>query len=128
MLFERLYETFRHITKTESTDGEGAQDTVWTAGETFSAVAVFDESHERRTGAAAGVSSDYTVTAPKTVTLNYHDIIQRLSDGKLLRITTDGDDVVTPPMATFAFFEVKAEEWELPEGNTIQTAGGNGNA
>lgn len=124
MLFERLYETFRHIVRTASADGEGATDTVWTAGDTFSAVAVFNESVEARTGAAAGVSSRYTITAPKTVTLAYHDIVQRMSDGKIMRITSDGDDVVTPPMATFSFFEVKAEEWEIAGEITEPSSGG----
>lgn len=115
-LFERMYEPFVLVVPAASPDGEGAQDTGWTDGPEFSACAVFNTSVEKRTGAAAGVSSTYTVTVPKTVSLSYHDLIRRLSDGKVFRITSDGDDVVTPPMATFSFIEVKAEEWEIPDG------------
>lgn len=125
-LFAILYEPFHHIAKAQTADGEGAQNAAWTVGEAFEAVAVFNESEEARTGAAAGVSSRYTITAPKAVTLNYHDVIRRDSDGKYFRITSDGDDVVTPPMCTFSFFEVTAEEWELPGAITAEGGAANG--
>ena len=112
-LYERLYESFRHIEAASTADSEGARNTAWTAGDTFSAVAVFTQSSEKQTGAAAGVSSRYQIYAPKTVTLNYHDIVQRIRDSKILRIVSDGDDVVTPEMASMSFFRVDAEEWEL---------------
>lgn len=117
-LYERMYEDFVLLTPTAAADGEGGQTSVWTAGATFPAVAVFNSSSEKSTGAEAGVSSAYTVTVPCSVSLTYHDIIRRKSDGKIFRVTSDGDDVVTPDMATFSFIEVKAEEWKLPDGGS----------
>lgn len=124
-LFERMFEEFAPMVLTTSADGEGGQTTAWTAGTSFLAVAVFDSDTEKNTGAEAGVASKYTITVPKTVTLSYHDVIKRTRDNKIFRITSDGDDVVTPSMATFSFIEVKAEEWELPDGGT-QPEGGDG--
>lgn len=131
-LFERQYEEFVPMVLTATADGEGGQTTAWVAGTAFLAVAVFESSTEKNTGAEAGTSSTYTITVPKTVTLTYHDVIKRTSDEKIFRITSDGDDVVTPTMATFSFIKVKAEEWELPNGGaqpeTGTQTGGGGNA
>lgn len=126
MLYEQMMEPFCYIEKTRIADGEGGYITTWTEGAEFSAHAAFDTSIEARTGAAAGVSSLYTITAPKFVALEYHDIIRRASDGKIFRVTSDGDDVVTPPMSTLSFLQVTAEEWELAgtiTQNSAQTGG-----
>lgn len=115
-LYERMMEPFAFMEKVRVPDGEGGYTTTWTVGAEFSAHAAFDTSIEARTGAAAGVSSLYTVTAPKAVALEYHDVIKRISDGKIFRVTSDGDDVVTPSMSTMSFLQVTAEEWELAGG------------
>lgn len=127
MLYEQMMEAFCYIEKVRIADGEGGFITTWTEGAEFSAHAAFDTSIEARTGAAAGVSSLYTITAPKSVELEYHDVIKRASDGKIFRVTSDGDDVVTPPMSTLSFLQVTAEEWELAGTITpkpAQTGGG----
>ena len=127
-LYEAMYETFRYMEKTRTPDGEGGYITRWTEGAEFQAHARFDTSIEARTGAAAGVSSRYTITAPKSTALEYHDVIKRVSDGKIFRITSDGDDVKTPPMAQgMTFLQVEAEDWELAGTITpkpAQTGGG----
>lgn len=117
-LFEAMFEPFCFVEKTRTPDGEGGYITTWTDGAQFQGKAAFDTSIEARTGAAAGVSSLYTLTVPKTVQLEYHDIVKRLGDGKVLRVTSDGDDVVTPSMATFEFLQVTAEEYELTGGTS----------
>lgn len=115
-LFESMYKPFCYMEKTRVPDGEGGTITTWRDGVEFQGHAAFDTSIEARTGAAAGVSSLYTVTVPKTVALEYHDVIKRLEDGKIFRITSDGDDVVTPENASFSFLQVTAEEYELTGG------------
>lgn len=112
-LYERMMEAFCYIEKVRIADGEGGYITTWTEGAEFSAHAAFDTSIEARTGAAAGVSSLYTITAPVSAQLEYHDVIRRKSDGKIFRVTSDGDDVVTPGVSTLSFLQVTAEEWEL---------------
>lgn len=69
---------------------------------------------EARTAEKQGVTSRYTITAPITAKLEYHDVCKRVGDGKIFRITSDGDDVKTPPSASFQFLQVEAEEW-VPE-------------
>lgn len=95
-------------------DGEGGFITSWAEGAEFDAAVVFDSSLEARTAEQQGVSSLYTVTTAKNAKLEYHDVFKRLSDGKIFRVTSDGDDKQTPERATFQFAQVTAEEWSLP--------------
>lgn len=101
------------IDKVTSNDGYGGFETAWQDGAQFTAAITFNSSMEARTAQAQGVSSLYTVVTPKTVTLMYHDVFRRESDGKILRVTSDGDDKKTPAAATLDMRCVTAEEWKL---------------
>lgn len=92
-------------------DGEGGFKTKWADGVQFKAAIVFDSSMEARVAEKDGVTSMYTVTVPKNAKLEYHDVIKRLEDGKVFRITSDGDDKMTPEISTFQVIQVTAEEW-----------------
>lgn len=89
----------------------------WQDGATFSAAIVFNASMEARIGQAQGVSSLYTVTTSRSKVLEYHEIFRRLRDGKIFRVTSDGDDVYTPRAAGLDMRQVTAEEY-VPVGYT----------
>lgn len=93
-------------------DGYGGEIRSWVDGAPFSAAIVFDSSMQARTAQAQGVTSLYTVTTRKSKTLEYHDVFRRISDGKIFRVTSDGDDKYTPDSATLNMRQVTAEEWE----------------
>jgi SPP1 family predicted phage head-tail adaptor len=97
--------------KTTTSDGRGGFITSWTDGAEFDAAIVFDSSMQARAAEAAGVKSLYTITTAKNVNLQYHDVFRRLSDGKIFRVTSDGDDKKTPPSATINMRQVTAEEF-----------------
>lgn len=99
--------------KTRVSDGEGGFIVDWADGAVFKAAITFDTSMQSRIGEKQGVSSRYTITTPKSAKLEYHDVIRRLSDGKIFRVTSDGDDKQTPDSASFQFLQVTAEEWWL---------------
>ena len=99
--------------KTRVSDGEGGFIVDWADGAVFKAAITFDTSMQSRIGEKQGVSSRYTVTTHKNAKLEYHDVIRRLNDGKIFRITSDGDDKQTPDSASFQFLQVTAEEWFL---------------
>ena len=101
------------IEKTRVSDGEGGFIVDWVDGAVFKAAITFDTSMQSRIGEKQGVSSRYTITAPKNAKLEYHDVIRRLNDGKIFRVTSDGDDKQTPDSASFQFLQVTAEEWWL---------------
>ena len=99
--------------KTRVSDGEGGFIVDWVDGAVFKAAITFDTSMQSRIGEKQGVSSRYTVTTSKNAKLEFHDVIRRLNDGKIFRITSDGDDKQTPDSASFQFVQVTAEEWVL---------------
>ena len=102
------------LEKVREPDGAGGFYTKWTEGAAFTAAITFSTSIEARRAEKEGVSSLYTVTTDKNAKLEYHDVFRRLNDGKVFRVTSDGDDVETPRRATFQFSQVTAEEWVLP--------------
>ena len=99
------------LEKARVPDGEGGFTTAWEDGVQFKAAISFDSSMEARTAEKAGVTSLYTVTVPINAKLEYHDVLKRIRDGKVFRITSDGDDKITPPSASFQFIQVTAEEY-----------------
>ena len=98
--------------KTEP-DGYGGYISRYTDGAQFQAAIVFDTSIQARVAEKQGVSSMYTITTPKAMVLQYHDIFRRVSDGKVFRVTSDGDDKYTPKSATLDMRQVTAEEYTI---------------
>lgn len=102
-------------------DGYGGYYSQWIDGAAFDAAVTFDTSIEARIADVQGVKSLYTVTTEKSLTLEYHDVFKRLSDGKIFRVTSDGDDKATPKAATLNMRQVTAEEFTLNEQGTSTT-------
>lgn len=101
--------------KERTPDGEGGFYVNWTQGAKFQAAIVLDTSIEAVAAEKQGVTGVYTVTIPRSMNLEYHDVFKRLYDGKTFRVTSDGDDKYTPKSATLDMRQVRAEEWELTE-------------
>lgn len=99
--------------KAVSPDEYGGYVTTWTDGAEFDAAIVFDTSIEARVADKQGVTSLYTVTTGRGLTLEYHDVFKRLSDGKIFRVTSDGDDKYSPKSSALNMRQVTAEEWAL---------------
>ncbi len=113
-LLENAYQDVILLEKSRKPDGAGGFIVEWTEGAKFKAAITFDSSMQARVGAKQGVTSLYTVTTKKSAKLDFHDVIKRLSDNKVFRITSDGDDVFTPETASLNMRQVTAEEWSLP--------------
>lgn len=114
-LLSASYEAFVMLDKTTVPDGYGGFTPTWNEGAEFQAAATFDSSVQARIGAVQGVTSLYTITTSRAVNLQYHDICKRLRDNKVFRITSDGDDKKTPPVAGLDMRQVTAEEWRLTD-------------
>ena len=99
--------------KQTTPDGYGGVVTTWVDGAPFDAAVVLDNSMEARIGQQQGVTALYTVTTKKTINLQYHDVFRRKRDGKIFRVTSDGDDKHTPASAGLNMRQVSAEEWKL---------------
>lgn len=109
-LLSEAMEACTILDKTTRSDGYGGYDVVWQEGATFDAAITFDTSMESRIGEKQGVTSRYTVTTQKTLTLQFNDYFRRNRDGKLFHVTSDGDDKFTPNSATLNMRQVTAEE------------------
>ena len=115
-LLDAAMEAFVMMDRTTVPDGYGGYYSTWTDGAEFQAAATYDTSIQARVAAVQGVKSVYTVTTNKSVELDYHDVIKRKSDDKILRVTSDSKDKQTPPTAMLNMRQVTAEEWSLPNG------------
>jgi hypothetical protein len=104
------------LNKQTMPDGYGGYIASYVDGADFIAAISFDTSMQARTADKQGVTSLYTVTTSRALTLEYHDVFRREKDGKIFRVTSDGDDKYTPQSATLDMRVVTAEEWRLPNG------------
>lgn len=112
-LLEESFEPFVMMDKTSEPDGYGGKITVWKEGAEIQATAAFDTSIQARIGGLQGLTEVYAIYTTRHVTLEWHDVVKRVSDGKIFRVTSDGDDKKTPRSAGLDLRMVTAEEWTL---------------
>ena len=115
-LMDDFKSTCTILDKKREPDGEGGFHTVWFEGAKFMAAIVLDSSMQARIAEKQGVTGIYTITTANNVNLEYHDVFRRQYDGKIFRVTSDGDDKYTPASASLDMRQVTAEEYELPTG------------
>lgn len=113
-LYENAMTKFIFLDKVRVSDGSGGAITEWRNGIEFSAAVAFNNSMQAKVAERQGVTSVYTIYTEKSVEFEYHDVIKRLEDGKIFRITSNGKDNKTPKSAALNMNAVSAEEWELP--------------
>lgn len=112
-LFEQFMKPCQMIDRKTSDDEFGGFTTQWVDGAKIRAAIVKDKELEARVAEKEGVKSVYTITTDKNVKLKFHDVIRRLTDGAVFRVTSEGEDGETPEVASFSFNQVNAERWEL---------------
>ena len=115
-LLDEAFEKYTILNKIRVDDGYGGSEVTWVDGPDIYGAMVFNNSIEAKTAEAMGVKSVYTFTTRKNVVLDYHDVIRRESDGKIFRVTSDGDDSFTPESASLDMRQVSCEEWRLSNG------------
>ena len=113
-LLTQAMESCTMLDRTTSDDGYGGIKTVWNDGAIFKAAAVLDNSIEARMAEKQGVTALYTITTGREINLQYHDVFRRERDQKIFRVTSDGDDKLTPASTRLNMRQVSAEEWEIP--------------
>lgn len=101
------------LDKQRTQDGYGGYITTWVDSVPFNAAIVLDTSMQAKIAEKQGVTGLYTVTTKKNFVLQFHDVFRRVKDGKIFRVTSDGNDKATPISAQLDMRQVSAEEWEL---------------
>ena len=112
-LFDAFMETCIEMKKTRVDDAVGGYRIEWTEGVEFQAAVNKDRSLQARIAEKEGVTEVYTVTTPKGVGLDFHEVFKRKSDGATFRVTSNAKDSETPKTASFSFEQVTAERWTL---------------
>lgn len=112
-LIDVMMEDCTMLDKRTVSDGLGGFTTEWVDGAEFRAAVVKDSTMAARVAEKQGVTELYTVTVDKGLSLQYHDVFRRQSDGAIFRVTSNIVDSETPSVATFQIGQVTAERWEL---------------
>lgn len=112
-LIDCMMETCVFMEKRQTPDGSGGYIPNWVDGNPFMAAIVRDTSTEARIAEAAGTVEMYTITVSRSVRLEYHAVIKRLSDGKTFRITSDNAEKKTPHCTALDIAQSNAEAWRL---------------
>ena len=120
-LVDSAMEATVFMDKTTEPDGYGGYKSVYKPGAEIQVAYSFDASTQARIAAQEGVENRFTLSTRRSVVLQYHDVVKRVRDGKIFRITSDGDDNATPSVTALDLRNVEAEEWEIPADE--QTAG-----
>ena len=103
------------VVKTPIDDGYGGTTEGYVDGVSFNAAIVLDTSMQARVAQKAGVTALYTITTTKDTNLQFHDVFRREEDGKIFRVTSNGDDKHTPTSASLNMRQVSAEEYVLED-------------
>lgn len=113
-LLSEAMENCTMIDKTTVSDGYGGFEVKYVDGASFICATTLDTSTAARVAESQGVKNLYTVTTPRAVNLQFHDIFRRESDKKIFRVTSDGDEKKTPASAGLDMRVVSAEEYVIP--------------
>ena len=112
-LVDCMMESCVFMVQNKTPDGSGGYKPEWVDGKPLRAAITLDTSTEAQIAEAAGTVKTYTVTVSRSVSLKYHDVIKRLSDGKTFRITSDSADKKTPVCSALDIAQSTAEAWRL---------------
>jgi len=113
-LYEAFFKDYVFMEKTHVPDAEGGNYVTWVPGKVvFSAAVVKNSSLQARIAEQEGVTNVFDVVTEKKNLLEFHDVIKRVEDDQIYRITSNSKDIVTPDTATFQLAKATCEEWEL---------------
>ena len=112
-LLQEAMEDFAIIKQVTSSDEYGGKITEFETISTFKGALVFNTSSEILVARSQNVVSAYTLTTNKDVILEYHTLIKKVSNNKILRVTSDGDDKYTPNSALLNMRQVTCEEYSI---------------
>jgi len=112
-LLEQAFEDFKIVNKSVVDDGLGGTTTQWTEGATIKGAIVFNSAPETQVAQALGSTNLYQFIVRRENNLDYHDVVKRVEDGKIFRITNNADENKTPNTANLNMKVYTAEEWVL---------------
>lgn len=113
-LLDEMSDEYTILDKVTVDDPLGGYKAVWRNGATIRASLAVASENEITIAEKAGTHVTHTLFMNKDIKLDYHTVLQRNKDGKILRTTSKGDELITPPSSRLNLRKVNCEEWELP--------------
>lgn len=104
-----FFEGFIFQTFVSTPNGLGGFTQEYTDGAAIRAGITTNSSAEMRLAAQQGLKTVYTIVAEVSTPLHQGDRVKRVKDGTLYTITSNCEDMVTPPIAGVQFHQVTAE-------------------
>ena len=97
------------LDKRTTADGLGGVDVTFVDGAHFKAGIVAKQSTTAQIAYQQGVKALYVIAFDPRVVLSPGDMVKRLGDGKVFRVTSDSRDMTTPKQAHLKLSQVTAE-------------------
>lgn len=87
--------------------------TTWVEGAQFDAYVRKESAPEITVAEQQGVREVFTLIVPKGTPLEYHDVIMRVRDGSVFRLTSNVKDHEAPSASSIPIGRANCERWEL---------------
>lgn len=113
MMYEVFMKPCVFMEKKRVSDGLGGYTTEWTEGASLEAAIQKNETIQAKIAEKQGVTELYTITTNRNVPLDFHDVIKRVSDGMIFRVTSNIKDNKSPTFSAINIGQVTAEAWVL---------------
>lgn len=111
-LLSQSFTTACKLDLTSESDGFGGFVETWKEGATFDAAFAMNGTTDAQIAQQSGQKRLFTVLTKQTAALRFNDRIKRLSDGLVLRITSNAADMATPGSSDLKLYQVTAEAIE----------------
>lgn len=109
MLYESMMEECVLMEKARTPDGKGGWKTDWVEGVAFQASIQKNTSLQAQIAEKEGVTELYTITTYRKQPLEWHDMIRRVRDGAVFKVTSNTRDNTSPAFSAIDFGQVTAE-------------------
>ena len=113
MLWQQVAETCYVLEPVTVPDGVGGYQTTWSKRDKLQAAVVRTDTAESSNSGKREEVAIYTITSETA--LAYNTFIQRENDGKVIRVTSTAQDMRTPNVASFEFYQIQGEETRLDD-------------
>ena len=115
MALQDVFEDLAIIVKIDKPDGMGGTISEWTEIKSFNGSITLDNSIQSRVAEQQGVTNLYTIITFDDVLLEYHNIVERKSDGQIFRVKSlNNKENIQPYGATMQVRTATAENYILP--------------
>lgn len=113
-LIESMMEDCVFLNKVKVDDPVGGYKDDYQDGVTFKAAVIKNSTTEAQIAEKQGITEIFTIVTDKSMVLEFHDVLRRVSDGEIFRVTSRAVDSQAPEASAVPIAKVSAERWVLP--------------